>query len=88
MVAITLLNSVLAHYGYNPIPISSDFIYQFISDVILVVSVFYVADKNNDRTDEAIAGTAVMKKMKNQELNQDEVKALNQAKRKIECEVI
>lgn len=77
------LNSVLAHFGYNPIPVSEDVIYQLISDVLLFATMYYTAYKNNDTKDEAVAGTAVMKQLKGKKLNPDEVKALNQAKRKI-----
>lgn len=77
------LNSVLAHFGYNPIPVSEDVIYQFVSDVLLFATMYYTAYKNNDTKDEAIAGTAVMKQLKGEKLNPDEVKALNQAKQKI-----
>lgn len=77
------LNSVLAHFGYNPIPVSEDIVYQAISDILLFATMFYTSYKNNDTSDEATAGTAVMKKMKNVNLNPDEIKALNKAKRKI-----
>lgn len=77
------LNSVLAHFGYNPIPVSDEIVYQAVSDLVLFGTMFYTAYKNNDTTDEAVAGTAVMKKMKHEQLNNQEVKAINRVKRKI-----
>lgn len=77
------VNSILSHFGYNPIPVSEEIVYQAVSDLVLFGTMFYAAYKNNDTTDEAVAGTAVMKSMKNESLNKDERKALLEAKRKI-----
>lgn len=80
---VALLNSVFAHYGINPIPISSDFIYQTLSDVFLLVTLVYTWKKNNDITPAGIAGTAVTKKMKNTHLNPEEQQALKVAKEEL-----
>ena len=77
------INSILAHFGYNPMPVSQEVVYQAVSDLVLFGTMFYAAYKNNDTTDEAVAGTAVMKSMKNESLNKDERKALGEAKRRI-----
>lgn len=77
------INSILSHFGYNPIPVSEEIVYQAVSDLVLFGTMFYAAYKNNDTTDEAVAGTAVMKSMKNVSLNKDERKALLEAKKKI-----
>lgn len=77
------INSILAHFGYNPIPVSEEVVYQAVSDLVLFGTMFYTSYKNNDTTDEAVAGTAVMKSMKNESLNKDERKALREVKKKI-----
>lgn len=77
------LNSILSHFGYNPIPVSEEIVYQAVSDLVLFGTMFYAAYKNNDTTDEAVAGTAVMKSMKNESLNKVERKALLEAKKRI-----
>lgn len=77
------INSILTHFGYNPIPVSEEIVYQAVSDLILFGTMFYAAYKNNDTTDEAVAGTAVMKTMKNELLSPEEKEALSKAKRKI-----
>ena len=77
------INSILAHFGYNPIPVSQEVVYQAVSDLVLFGTMFYTAYKNNDTTDEAVAGTAVMKSMKNEQLSPEERKALQKAKRRI-----
>lgn len=77
------VNSILTHFGYNPIPVSQEIVYQAVSDLVLFGTMYYAAYKNNDTTDEAVAGTAVMKTMKNEGLNSEERKALQKVKRKI-----
>ena len=77
------INSILSHFGYNPIPVSEEVVYQAVSDLVLFGTMFYTAYKNNDTTDEAVAGTAVMKVMKNEQISPEEQKALAKAKRKI-----
>lgn len=77
------INSILSHFGYNPIPVSEEVVYQAVSDLVLFGTMFYAAYKNNDTTDEAVAGTAVMKSMKKEQLSPEERKALLEAKKRI-----
>lgn len=82
VLVLMFANSILAHYGYNPIPVSHDFIYQTISDIILIGTIAWPVYKNNDFTKEAEQGTAVTRKLKNQKLSRDEHKAFVEAKDK------
>lgn len=84
VLAITLVNSVLAHYGYSPIPTSEEFIYQTISDVILIGSAAWAAYKNNDVTDAGVKGTAVARKLKGKSMSRDEHESFVEVKKEIE----
>lgn len=51
---INFLNSILAHYGKPIIETDNEFVYQTISDFILLANIFYVWWKNNNITKNAI----------------------------------
>ena len=72
VLGVMILNAILAHYGKHPIPVSEEFIYQMVSDIILISTVAYTAYKNNDLTDEAVKGTAVTHQLKNKPMTQAE----------------
>ena len=80
---ILLLNQTLITLGYNPLPFSDEQIYEAISSVLTVGVAIWTWYRNNDTTDEAVAGTAVTKDMKGKALSSEEAKALSKAKRKI-----
>lgn len=51
---IIFLNSILAHYGKPVIKTDNEFVYQTVSDFILLANIFYVWWKNNNITKNAV----------------------------------
>lgn len=51
---INFLNSILSHYGKPIIKTDNEFVYQTVSDFILLANIIYVWWKNNNITNNAI----------------------------------
>lgn len=84
VIAIAMVNSGLAHYGYNPIPVSEEFLYTLLSDLALLGVFGYLGIyKDNPVTEEGVQGTAVTRKLKNKNLSEDEEQSLQKAKHNI-----
>lgn len=84
VIAIAMVNSGLAHYGFNPIPVSEEFLYTLLSDLALLGVFGYLGIyKDNPVTDEGAQGTAVTRKLKNKKLSEDEIQSLQKAKHNI-----
>lgn len=81
---VMVINSFLAHYGHSPIPVSEEFVYQFLSDLVLLGALGWLGIyKDNPVTDEGVKGTAVTHKLKNKKLSADEQTAFTQVKEEI-----
>ena len=84
IIAIALVNSGLAHYGFNPIPVSEEFLYTLLSDLALLgVFGYFGIYKDNPVTDEGVQGTAVTRKLKDKKLSKDEEQSLQEVRHKI-----
>lgn len=84
VIAIALVNSGLAHYGFNPIPVSEEFLYTLLSDLALLgVFGYFGIYKDNPITEEAVQGTAVTRKLKDKKLSEDEKESIQEVRHKI-----
>lgn len=83
VLVILLLNQALVTLGYNPLPFSEEQIYEALSAVAAAAMAIYTWWTNNSVTDEAIAGDAVTKKLKNKSMTTEEQTKFNEAKNEI-----
>ena len=77
---LTLINMVLMMFDINPINLDEGLIAEAVSAIVAIVAVVIAWYKNNDLTDEAVAGTAVTHKLKNKNLSREEQGALHKVK--------
>lgn len=63
-IAVTVLNTYLTARGWNPMPFSEDEIYQGVSGVALVFTVWWNWWKNNSITQEAKEADKYLQKLK------------------------
>lgn len=61
---ITLVNMALMMFDINPINLDEGMVAEAVSSIVAVVAVIVAWYKNNDVTDEAIAGTEYTKELK------------------------
>ena len=66
-----LINLVLNKFGKSPIPIDDAFITEFISITWVIIASLGAAYKNNSTSQEALAGDALMRKLKEEKKAND-----------------
>lgn len=64
LMVVSIVNTILTHYGKNPLPISEDGLYQVLSDAITTVIFIVNTYKDNPTSKEAIASDQIQKAMK------------------------
>lgn len=73
---ISFGNMILANYGWIPLDITSDQIYQFISTVAVIVSAVFIWWKNNNVTPDAKKSQEVLDGLKDGTITTNEVNEL------------
>ena len=64
VLVILIINQTLITLGYEPLPFSDEQIYEGVSIVALVVGTIWVWWRNNNLTDEALAGQGEVERLK------------------------
>ena len=64
VLVILIVNQALITFGYEPLPFSDEQVYEAVSIAALVVITLYSWWKNNNVTDEALAGQAEIERLK------------------------
>ena len=64
ILTLTIINSVLNHYGYQTLPFTDEFVSQVVADVLLVGSALWSWWRNNSITYEAKEADKLLKEMK------------------------
>lgn len=64
VLVVLIINQTLITLGYEPLPFSDEQIYEAISIVALTIGTIYVWWRNNNLTDEALAGQGEIERLK------------------------
>lgn len=64
VLAILIVNQALITFGFEPLPFSDEQIYEAVSIAALVAGTIWVWWKNNNVTDEALAGQSEIERLK------------------------
>ena len=64
VLAVLIVNQTMITLGYEPLPFSDEQIYEAVSILALVLGSLWVWWKNNNLTDEALAGQAEIERIK------------------------
>ena len=83
---LTVVNFTLVQKGMNPIDIDEGLITEVVSGILMIVAIVWNWWKNNNVTDEAVAGTAVTHKLKNKPLTKAEADKYMEAKKQMDSQ--
>ena len=64
VLVILIINQVLILLGHNPLPYDENQIYEFVSTLGLAIYSIYTSYKNNNFTQEALAGQSEVERLK------------------------
>lgn len=64
LMLLTIINTILTHYGKNPIPFSEEKVYTFLSDILTMAILVVNTYKDNPTSKESIETNELKKAMK------------------------
>ena len=64
VLVILIINQVLILFGHDPLPYDENQIYEFVSTLGLAIFAMYSSYKNNNLTQEALAGQSELERLK------------------------